>query len=84
MVIQDAVWFFTVIPRDSKEYRGAGIVLTKDIEVTGLYKAFIGIASGDDPDQDANFIAQWGTKLTYEQAKSFFPQLDDKEQYAEK
>lgn len=39
------------------------------------WKAYIGVAHGLDPEDDARYIASWGAKLSVEEAGAFFPYL---------
>jgi len=51
-----------------------GIVATFD-EITKEIKFYIGLAEGNDPEIDAENIAKYGAKLTFNEGISFFPHL---------
>ena len=40
--------------------------------------AYIGIVPGTDEETDAQYVADWGEKLTEEEAVGFFPSLKNK------
>ena len=55
-----------------------GIILVKN-EITNNTQAYIGsMPSPQDEKNDAERILDWGTKLSYRQAKGFFPQIKEK------
>ena len=66
----------------SGTYGCIGIVLVKTS--VGKFRAYIGIApnTGGGPDEDAENIADWGSKLNFREAQAFFPlYLKEKEDY---
>ena len=69
----------TVVTMKWFEGKGrVGVVLTKT-QSRG-YLAYIGVALDVNEEYDADFITQWGSKISFRIAQSFFPrQLDFKE-----
>ena len=57
-----------------------GIVLCLD-GITKKYKAYIGVAQGLDEKTDSQGIKDWGTKLSFKEAKAFFsfPEFTEEE-----
>jgi hypothetical protein len=49
-----------------------GIVATFN-ETSKKIKFYIGLAEGNDPEIDAENIAKWGHKLTFQEGVVFFP-----------
>ena len=59
-----------------------GIVLWKS-EETGLLRATIAAVSGFHYERDQKHVMEYGTKLTFDEAKGFFPNiLTDRTLYA--
>ncbi len=54
-----------------------GIVLTRDVH-SGL-QAYIGVGGGNNEETDKKNIAKWGSKLSFQEAKGFFPYLKKQE-----
>jgi hypothetical protein len=55
-----------------------GVVAIETFEVTGEWKAYMGICNGDDVLIDQQMIAAYGNGLSPEIAHAFFPYLDVK------
>ena len=55
-----------------------GVVLCSD-DITQKYSARIASVRGEDEDVDAKCVKDWGTKLTFTQAKGFFPKITEEE-----
>jgi hypothetical protein len=53
-----------------------GFVAVKDNRM-GYWMAYIGVGDGNDEMRDAKRIADYGTKLSKEEAVAFFPELAD-------
>ena len=45
----------------------------------GKKRVYVGVMEGADEDADAETIAQWGAKLTFDEAKGFYPELNAEE-----
>jgi len=45
----------------------------------GKQRGYIGVHCwGNSEDEDAEYIRDWGVKLSFAEAKGFFPKLDEK------
>jgi len=55
-----------------------GIVIAK-LPIDGKWHGYIGVAKGGLALNDAQYIRDWGAKLSYREAKAFFPDLKEKE-----
>ena len=53
-----------------------GIVVVKDKYIK-LLRAYIGVAQGLTEQSDCQHIADWGARLTKEEAMPFFPHLKE-------
>lgn len=51
-----------------------GIILTKNEE--DKYRVYIGLGDGLDEDDDAENIKDFGAKLSWEEARGFYPELE--------
>jgi len=51
------------------------IVLIKD-SITQKFNCYIGVAQNYSEWEDAEYIANWGARLTFKEAKAFFPELE--------
>lgn len=62
-----------------KEWRSGretvGFVAVAD-RITGKWRAYVGVAKGENEEEDAWSIADWGAKLSPREAQAFFPMLD--------
>ena len=68
--------FVDVVWRSGKDT--VGIVVIQD-EFTGKLKAYIGVGANIDEETDIKIIADWGARLTSEEATPFFPHLKNED-----
>ncbi len=63
----------------AKEWRSGiqtiGFVAVRD-DTTGKWRAYVGVAQNFDEETDAQYISDWGGKLSKTEAMAFFPRLD--------
>jgi len=51
-----------------------GIVLWKS-SGTGKLRATIAVVAGEDQNLDTKYVMEWGNRLSYQEAKGFFPDI---------
>ena len=64
----------------SGDYGTVGIVLCQ--MPTGLERAYIGISQDMTEEYEARKISDYGTKLSFLEAKGFFPEIQEGKYYA--
>lgn len=68
--------FLVKIIADTWRSSLVGIVL---VEHRGRTQVYIGIGDGIDQRADAQKVADWGSRLSFQEAKGFFPALSEAE-----
>lgn len=59
----------------TKWFKKVGVVAV-DYPESGYWQAYIGVSRGWQEEADVHNIAEWGSKLTWQEAQGFFPTID--------